>query len=93
MNVGVHRTHCCDKHGCKYGEDKCPVVLGSVKQDYPCETCGTCDRRDGGFYEQVGKQLVWHPRIHELLARIARQLGAKGQGKLTPRCCAISGLP
>lgn len=35
---GVHRTHCCKKHGCKYGDEYCPVVLGHVKQDYKCES-------------------------------------------------------
>ncbi len=33
-------THCCIEHGCKYGYEDCPVVLGEVKQAYPCETCG-----------------------------------------------------
>ena len=37
---GVHRTHCCIKHGCKYGDKDCPVVSGEIKQDYTCESCG-----------------------------------------------------
>jgi hypothetical protein len=37
--VGVHRTHCCIDHGCKYGYDDCPVASGYVVQDYPCEEC------------------------------------------------------
>lgn len=36
---GVHATHCCAYHGCKYGNDGCPVVAGRVKQEYPCEDC------------------------------------------------------
>jgi hypothetical protein len=36
---GVHRTHCCIKHGCKYGDKDCPVVEGKIKQDYICEEC------------------------------------------------------
>ncbi len=36
---GVHETHCCSKHGCKYGDSKCPVVTGKIKQKYPCEWC------------------------------------------------------
>lgn len=36
---GVHRKHCCSKHGCKYGDKDCPVVLGIIKQDYPCMDC------------------------------------------------------
>lgn len=35
---GVHETHCCKKHGCKYAENEdCPVVLGLIKQAYDCE--------------------------------------------------------
>ena len=37
--VGVHRTHCCIKHGCKYGDDDCPVENGSVTQEYQCQDC------------------------------------------------------
>ncbi len=36
---GVHRTHCCLNHGCKYGNQDCPVELGLIIQDYPCEDC------------------------------------------------------
>jgi len=34
-----HPTHCCKKHGCKYGYDDCPVYIGKEKQEYPCEEC------------------------------------------------------
>ncbi len=37
--VGVHVEHCCAKHGCKYGEKRCPVVIGEVKAAGPCEEC------------------------------------------------------
>lgn len=36
---GVHVTHCCLEHGCKYAEKDCPVESGIVKQKYPCESC------------------------------------------------------
>jgi len=36
---GVHKTHCCVKHGCKYGYEDCPVVSEEIKQDYFCESC------------------------------------------------------
>ena len=35
----VHTEHCCKEHGCKYGEDDCPVVTGKKIQSYPCEIC------------------------------------------------------
>ena len=34
----VHTEHCC-KHGCKYSEYDCTVVLGIAKQSFPCEAC------------------------------------------------------
>ncbi len=36
----THQSHCCLKHGCKYGESDCPVINKVVVQDYPCENCG-----------------------------------------------------
>lgn len=36
---GVHKEHCCIKHGCKYGNKDCPVVLGEIIQSYLCESC------------------------------------------------------
>ena len=45
---GVHETHCCILHGCKYGDDDCPVVNGLTKQKYICEQC-----EDDGI-EEVG---------------------------------------
>ncbi|MEG9650759.1 hypothetical protein ACTO5A_22940 [Pseudomonas aeruginosa] len=38
-NAGVHAAHCCARHGCKYGDDDCPVVVGTVEQLYQCEEC------------------------------------------------------
>ena len=43
MGIGVHLTHCCVVHGCKYGDDDCPVAEGINQQEYPCELCnGPC---------------------------------------------------
>jgi len=36
---GVHSTHCCVTHGCKYGDSDCPVVTNDVIQKYTCEDC------------------------------------------------------
>jgi hypothetical protein len=43
-NEGTHRTHCCIRHGCKYGYDHygnvpCPVTSGKLEQEYHCEDC------------------------------------------------------
>ena len=47
---GVHQAHCCIKHGCKYGEKDCPVVLGLTIQQYPCEDCGEAEHKNGINY-------------------------------------------
>lgn len=36
---GVHASHCCVEHGCKYGDKNCPVVQGMIEQKHPCEDC------------------------------------------------------
>jgi len=33
------RTHCCKRHGCKYGKDACSVEAGAEEQEFPCESC------------------------------------------------------
>lgn len=37
--IGVHKGHCCVKHGCKYGDPNCPVVKQVVEQSNICEEC------------------------------------------------------
>ena len=34
----AHVEHCCFEHGCKYGDDHCPVVKGQLAK-YKCEEC------------------------------------------------------
>lgn len=36
--LSVHDSHCCKVHGCKYGDDDCPVYTGS-EQGVMCEMC------------------------------------------------------
>ena len=49
---GVHESHCCFEHGCKYGDRNCPVELGITKQDFPCEICSdTEEEENNGFYQ------------------------------------------
>ncbi len=49
---GVHITHCCLKHGCKYRDDDCPVELGILQQAYQCEDCQTDNYRDRPFHNK-----------------------------------------
>lgn len=43
QRVGVHETHCCPFHGCKYGDEDCPVESGKASPRYSmnngCEVC------------------------------------------------------
>ena len=56
MNVGVHVGHCCKWHGCKYGDENCPVVTGQVEQTYLCELCDE-DIENEEYYRQVLKNI------------------------------------
>ena len=36
----VHEGHCCPKHGCKYGDEDCPVTNRlTTKYNHHCEFC------------------------------------------------------
>lgn len=38
--IGIHVGHCCERHGCKYGDgEDCAVESKRHKQAYPCEFC------------------------------------------------------
>lgn len=43
--VGVHASHCCKVHGCKYGDEDCPVEMGEVEQRFECDNC-EADKRE-----------------------------------------------
>ena len=69
--IGVHRTHCCILHGCKYGDDKnCPVVNSIVKQEYICETC------DNTYWVDVKNNIILdrHERIKLSLKLIEKKI-------------------
>ena len=55
-NYGVHSTHCCKWHGCKYGDPDCPVATGKVKQVYLCEDCYD-DLEQENYYKYMLKQI------------------------------------
>ncbi len=35
----THQEHCCMKHGCKYNEWDCPMVVGRAGATRSCEVC------------------------------------------------------
>lgn len=37
--IDVHTEHCCERHGCKYGDEECSVVTGAKPQSFLCESC------------------------------------------------------
>ena len=65
-NIGVHAAHCCAWHGCKYGDEDCPVVLGQVEQLYTCDYCDD-ELADEEYFKNVVK------RIEEIKAWKARK--------------------
>ena len=52
--TNVHTEHCCSIHGCKYGDENCPVVTKEQNQSYLCEAC----EEDGLTMEDVIETLL-----------------------------------
>ena len=67
-DYGVHQTHCCVLHGCKYGEPSCPVVIGILQQEYRCEFCG-----DDWMDEPLSVEEQWNKIVSEF-KRLNREL-------------------
>lgn len=57
-HVGVHASHCCTKHGCKYNDSECPVEQGEVTQDHPCETCEWADTEIARWLHEATNQQI-----------------------------------
>lgn len=50
ITTDVHTEHCCDMHGCKYGDDEACTVATRLKlQSHPCERCYEEIYEDGGW--------------------------------------------
>lgn len=78
-NVGVHAAHCCAKHGCKYGNDECPVQAGNVKQEHPCEYCDMDDEAAAPVVDKIVKWLEGHiTELENVDTRIAGYIRQAG---------------
>jgi len=91
---GVHITHCCYLHGCKYGYDDCPVSTGEVKQEYVCEYCS-----DEGYKEVkeitslIGKKMIDKEELESLIERYKEELRhIKEDFQPCPECCDLTAL-
>ena len=73
-NVGVHQTHCCLTHGCKYGNEECPVISGEVVQTYPCEECHNMTEETKPTASQTMTKIALLPGILEA-ATLLYELG------------------
>lgn len=56
---GVHETHCCEVHGCKYSKVDCPVKIGLIAARHECEYCVDDARENYPQYStKVAKELT-----------------------------------
>jgi len=68
VSDGVHTSHCCHKHGCKYGLDgSCPVENGRLKQEFPCEFCEMDANEENETVDQIIGWLL--ARVQEIKSR------------------------
>lgn len=65
---GVHASHCCVMHGCKYREDDCPVVNKVVEQEYVCEVC--YDFEEIRSLKEFRERLQLYQEVEELKKEI-----------------------
>lgn len=68
-NAGVHASHCCIKHGCKYGNAGCPVVRGQIEQEYLCEECEADDQQNLTDGEELARLYDIERKYLRLLAK------------------------
>lgn len=62
-HVGTHQTHCCARHGCKYGDaTQCAVEAGAVVQAYPCEYCYSTSQIDAKI-KQLQEEREWSAQL------------------------------
>jgi len=57
--IGVHVHHCCKKHGCKYGNEDCPVAYGDVEQVHPCMDCDDGYMHDEPDFDIGNPEVEW----------------------------------
>lgn len=75
VSIGVHINHCCVLHGCKYGDENCPVVGRQVEQEYLCEQCG--EELENPILEtnEIESELYWlKTRLSKLQLKIIRDI-------------------
>lgn len=59
-NIGTHETHCCLRHGCKYGypEGECAVEAKAVVQSGACPYCESTELLKSKIAE-LNEELKW----------------------------------
>lgn len=76
--LSVHDAHCCPKHGCKYGNEDCPVEAGKE----PGITCETCDFETEIYPEELKNLTGMTPEEFEELKKDAQAYrNMKAEGK------------
>ncbi len=74
--LSVHDAHCCPKpgHGCKYGDEDCPVEAGKE----PGVSCEACDWEEESFKDLTGMTLEEFEELKKD-AQAYRKLKAEGK--------------
>lgn len=70
------QSHCCERHGCKYGYDDCPVENKEVEQDYPCEYCPSLEDIQA-YLKHYQEELDWWGELTDRKCRKLREQKAK----------------
>lgn len=63
----VHTSHCCSKHGCKYGSDECSVVRFGFTQEFLCERCDDEEASFPAWSDELADEIwtVFHAALYD----------------------------
>jgi len=82
----VHTEHCCFKHGCKYGDENCPVFNGIQEQSYKCEMCDY-DLEEAKEFTKYYFSLLSNEERKDIMWMYCKDCGAIDNGGVSTSSC------
>lgn len=73
-------SHCCKRHGCKYGYEDSPVVNGEVPQEYSCQT--GFDFGQDCFENPPNPEIILKEEVEKILGGVKFEHNVTHQGIL-----------
>ena len=75
--LGVHNTHCCKEHGCKYGDFDCPVEHGPLP-GVRCESCDWDEEQHRECHEEIRRLKERIEFLQNQVATLTKEVSDQG---------------